>query len=208
MFAESAGLPFASMIVFLTAGTMILRGSVSFWSIFAASTIGITLGSIFSYYVGLLGSLAGRAVKNSYFHLTHNRIATKKHSGKSRMVTLWDKYGNFSIFMAQLWGFTRTFGSFPAGAMHVNFFLFLFYTFLGGALFSLMSITLSIVLTSAMSLILNLMKQLANLSPLLLSLPILLLLLIIYFFFNGAIKNFWQRLRRFLKQVLFKIRGR
>ena len=55
MFAESASVPFASLVVLFAAGTLILSGRVSFWAIFLASTLGITFGSIFSYMVGSLG---------------------------------------------------------------------------------------------------------------------------------------------------------
>ena len=165
MFAESAGVPFASLIVLLTAGTMVLRGSVSFLSLLLASTLGITLGSIFSYLLGLLGSMAGTAVKSGIFH--HRPDQKKENSlvKKSRFLRLWEKYGNFSIFMAQLWGFSRTFGSIPAGAMHMNFFIFVIYTFLGGALFSFAYIAASIALTGTMSATMGILRIVLNISP-------------------------------------------
>jgi membrane protein DedA with SNARE-associated domain len=168
MFAESAGVPFASAIVLLTAGTMILRGSVSFWSIFWASTIGITLGSIVSYLIGMFGSVLGRKMRFNYYK--HQPVRPKRRR-KSKLGLLWKKYGNFSIFMAQLWGFSRTFISFPAGAMHMNFYVFVVYTFLGGMLFSLLAISSSLVLTHTMGLILRLFKSMLNLSPWLLMIP-------------------------------------
>lgn len=184
MFAESAGVPFASAVVLLTAGTLILRGSVNFWSIFIASTIGITFGSIFSYIIGLLGSMAGTAVKSGFFH-NQPRALDDETAGKSdsKIIYLFKKYGNFSVFMAQLWGITRTFGSFPAGAMHMNIFVFILYTFLGGALFSLIYITASIVLVRAMSLIYNFLKYIADLSPWLLSIPIVIIIAAAYYYF-------------------------
>lgn len=202
MFAESAGLPFASAIVYLTAGTMILRGTVSFWSIFWYSTVGITLGSIVSYIIGLLGSIAGRAVKNSLFHVKHNPDLIKTSSNKSRMATLWDKYGNFSIFMAQLWGVTRTFGSFPAGAMHVNFLLFILYTFLGGAIFSLMSIAISLALTGTMGLAIRLLRALADLSPWLLLIPAAIIISVIYFFYRKPVNLLLERIRMKYRNII------
>ncbi len=189
MFAESAGVPFASSLVLLTAGSMILRGSCSFFNIFIASTIGITLGSICSYCIGLGGSVLGRAVKirriNKQSNLRNNQQnnTNKEKDSQNRILQLWKKYGNFSIFMAQLWGFSRTYISFPAGAMHMNFGLFIIYTFLGGAVFSLMTIGLSIVLTSTMGLVLAFLKSLAELSPWLLVIPASLLVLLIYWYF-------------------------
>ncbi|MGM0653705.1 MAG: DedA family protein, partial [Bacillota bacterium] len=135
MFAESAGVPFASVIVLMTAGTMILRGSVSFWSLLIASTLGLTLGSVVSYILGLLGRMVGTAVRSGFSRLTTGPKRYTSNANKPKLLQLWEKYGNFSIFMAQLWGVSRTFGSFPAGAMHMNFFFFIIYTFLGGTLF-------------------------------------------------------------------------
>ncbi len=188
MFAESAGVPFASSLVFLTAGSMILRGSCSFWSIFISSTIGITLGSIFSYTIGLLGSIVSNRVKlrlntknNLLFNRNRSGTLTAYHP-RSKILRLWDRYGNFSIFMGQLWGFSRTFISFPAGVMHMNFYLFIIYTFLGGALFSLMTIGASLVLTSTMSLIIRTLKIMVDLSPWLLLIPATMIVVLVYIY--------------------------
>ena len=170
MFAESAGVPFTSAIVLLTAGTLILRGTVSFWAIFIASTIGITLGSVLSYFIGMIGNIVGKKVKAN---IINNQLVSgyNDHSGRSKLFRLWKQYGNFSIFMAQLWGFSRTFISFPAGAMHMNFYLFTLYTFLGGLIFSLVYIGSSLVLTQSMKIIFIYIKMLSRLSPWLLSIP-------------------------------------
>lgn len=177
MFAESAGVPFASAIVLLASGTMILKGGVPFWSVFLASTIGITAGSIFSYLMGLLGGTVGRKVKNTFFNHTAADRDQNERQSNSLLIRLWNKYGNFSIFMAQLWGLTRTFISYPAGAMHMNFTLFTFYTFLGGSIFSLLAIALSIALTGTMSLTLTLLKLLAELTSWFLIIPLILILI-------------------------------
>lgn len=180
MFAESAGVPFASIIVLLTAGTLILRGSVSFWSLLLASTLGITLGSIVSYLLGLLGSMAGTAVKSGIFHYFPDHKKITRVTKKSKFMRLWDRYGNFSIFMAQLWGFSRTFGSFPAGAMHMNIFIFIIYTFLGGALFSFAYIAASIALTGTMSATMGILRAVLTISPWLLIIVILAIAAAVY----------------------------
>lgn len=185
MFSESAGVPFASAIVLLSAGPLILRGSLSFWVLWVSSTIGITLGSIFSYGLGLLSSIVSKKVRRNFFKKKpyHHQPESHKKTVGSRLLALWDKYGNFSIFMAQLWGVTRTFVSFPAGAMHMNIHLFILYTFLGGAIYSLIAIATSIALTGTMGLTIKLLKLLAGFSPWLLLIPFLILaglLLFIY----------------------------
>jgi membrane protein DedA with SNARE-associated domain len=157
MFAESAGVPFASAAVVFAAGSMIFSGKVSFWSILLSSTAGITLGSVFSYTLGFMSSSAGRLIKKKISkRLQKKPRQPKRHSRPSKVYTLWERYGSFSVFMAQFWGVTRTFISFPAGAMHMNILVFIVYTALGGALFSLGAIGFSIVFTGAMGLILKL----------------------------------------------------
>ncbi|MGI6097464.1 MAG: hypothetical protein ACOYBM_05030 [Dethiobacteria bacterium] len=66
-----------------------------------------------------------------------------------------DRYGNFSIFCAQLFGTTRTFISLPAGATKINLGHFIVYTTLGGILFSIVAISFSLVLTRFWGLIIN-----------------------------------------------------
>lgn len=82
-----------------------------------------------------------------------------------KIYTFLVKYGTYSIFAGQLWGVTRTFISFPAGAMHMNLFVFIVSTALGGALFSLWIIGWSIILTGAAGLLLRLLKIITSLSP-------------------------------------------
>jgi membrane protein DedA with SNARE-associated domain len=210
MFAESAGVPFASAVVLLTSGTMILRGTVSFWSIFLASTIGITLGSIFSYIIGLLSSMVGSKVRNN---LANNRCNYPDNDNgdlkpRSRITKLWDRYGNFSIFMAQLWGVSRTFISYPAGAMHMNFYVFIIYTFLGGSIFSLAAIALSVALTGTMGLTIKVLKQVADLSPWLLTIPAAAILAAAYLYMRRYNKVCYLRIVGALGNLRKKIGGR
>lgn len=165
MFAESAGVPFASTVVLLTSGSMIFSGKVSFWSVFMASTLGITLGSIFSYYIGFFSCWAGKFVKTSFFNGSGQHKKGVKSVHRSKTYRLWERYGSFSIFMAQLWGVTRTFISFPAGAMHMNMPVFIVYTTLGGAIFSLLAIVFSMALTGTMGLLFRYTRYLMDLSP-------------------------------------------
>lgn len=163
MFAESAGVPFASAVVIITSGPMIFSGKVSFWSVLAASTAGIILGSLLSYSLGFMSSIAGRYIKKSL--INGPDLPEEKGKRRSRIVRLWERYGIFSVFMAQLWGVTRTFISFPAGVMKMNILLFISYTALGGVLFSLGAIGFSIALTGAMSMVVSITRFLLGLSP-------------------------------------------
>lgn len=151
MFAESAGVPFASALVVLTAGNMISSGKLSYWGAVAASTVGISLGSLFSYSVGYFGLRVGKVIRNTLF----NGRIRKIPSEKSKLVAFLDRYGNFSILFAQLFGTTRTFISFPAGAMQLNLPLFVAYTTVGGAIFSIIAISFSMLINRFAQLLLS-----------------------------------------------------
>lgn len=184
MFAESAGVPFASTIVVLLSGPMILKGKASFWAVLIASTLGITLGSMFSYSIGLMGHHVGKAIRGTYIHRFNNQNSfTSSKKNQTKLSALWNRYGNFSIFMAQLWGVSRTFISFPAGAMHMNFFIFVIYTFFGAALFSLLAIGVSIVLTTTLSASIKVIFSMIDKAPwLIIILPILLVSLLLLYY--------------------------
>ena len=164
MLIESAGVPFTSSVVLLTAGGMILRGKAGFWTLLLASTLGIIAGSMISYIVGFLGGSLGRVVGNKFLN-QHAEKAPAGGSSRGKVYAFIEKYGTYSIFAGQLWGVTRTFISFPAGAMHMNFFIFIGSTALGGAIFSLWVIGWSILFTGAAGLIFRLVRTLTSISP-------------------------------------------
>lgn len=146
-FLESLGIPAASAVIDLTAGFLILSGKTSFAEALIVSDLGLVLGSLTSYYLGYFGS-------NLYFRFS--RKAVKKNS---RMRTWFQKYGDFSILFGQLFGPARTWISYPAGALGMDVFKFTLYTALGGALYLLVVIFISLHLTklirSRFKLILN-----------------------------------------------------
>ena len=147
MFTESVGVPFASTVVFLSSGGLIYSGKISFGAVFMAYTAGITLGSVAGYLLGYLSRAMGSAIRATFLGRSLNRRLSGNNDN-SRVWEFIENYGNISIFMAQLFGVTRTFISFPAGILKLNLPLFTIYTALGAALFSLGSICLSMVLAS------------------------------------------------------------
>ncbi len=159
MMAESAGIPFASALVFLTAGKMIATGKITVFGAICASAIGITLGSFISYLIGYMGRKLGRAIRTTLFHGKFKRVPYHK----TKMKGLYDKYGNFAIVVAQLFGTTRTFISFPAGAMSMNILLFLAYTTIGGFIFSVFAIFVSMFLNKILTILFALLHEILTL---------------------------------------------
>ncbi|NLA26358.1 MAG: hypothetical protein GX878_03075 [Firmicutes bacterium] len=183
MLAESAGVPFTSSVVLIAAGGMILKGKASFWTLMLASTGGIIAGSIISYIVGFLGGSLGRVMGNQLRN--HNGTDQGRLGGPGRLKKVYafiEKYGTYSIFVGQLWGVTRTFISFPAGALHMNFFVFIVSTALGGAIFSLWIIGWSLLFTGAAGLLFRLARTLTSISPWIWPLLILCVAALIYFY--------------------------
>jgi membrane protein DedA with SNARE-associated domain len=167
MMLESAGVPFVSTAVLLTAGGMILSGRADFWALLCASTAGIIAGSLISYFVGYLGCSVGRAVGH-FINRNFTKNSDRRFSAPafiSKILPFMERYGTYSIFIGQLWGVTRTFISFPAGAMQMNLPLFILFTTLGGAAFSLWIIGWSFLLTGAAGLLFKLLKAFHDLTP-------------------------------------------
>lgn len=188
MLMESAGVPFVSTVVLLTAGGMVLSGKATFPELLLASTAGIILGSAVSYIVGFLGGSLGRVMGN---HLRNHRTAGRRAAGPSRWRKVYDfieKYGTYSIFVGQLWGVTRTFISFPAGAMHMNPAVFILSTALGGALFSLWIIGWSVIFTGAAGLFFRILRALHSLSPWVWPVLLLCAVLLIYLYRRMGLK--------------------
>ena len=209
MFAESAGVPFAASVLILLSGPMILTGKASFWAVLLASTIGITLGSMFSYCIGLIGHRVGKAIKRTFINrLNTQNNFTKTETSQKKSRALWARYGNFSIFMAQLWGVSRTFISLFAGAIHMKFLVFVIYTFFGAALFSLLAIGVSIVLTTTLSASIKVILSMIEKAPwLVIVLPILLAALVYVYYkkkhtLSGIIIFYFTRSKKYLINLI------
>lgn len=133
MFFESVGIPFVGMPAQLSAGHFIRIGRVSLFSALVFMTLGNVLGSTVSYFLGYgLGDYI-------------RRVRNEKDLFKSEKMALsWlSKHGKITFFLFQLYGTTRTFGSFPAGLLRYNYKDFILATFLGGLVFSALALTAS-----------------------------------------------------------------
>lgn len=140
MFFESLGIPFASALVALTAGTLIAAGKTSFWEVLLITTTGLTLGSIVSYYIGFWGGKLGRYFANP---------CQKEERG--HFATQYKRWGELSILFAQLFGTTRTWASLPAGAMKMKLQRFILYTAVGGSIYCALTIGFSMILAKLLS---------------------------------------------------------
>lgn len=139
MFAESLGIPTASVVLELTAGPMIISGKTTFIEAVIFATIGLTLGSVASYYMGYFGVDLGKKI--------FKRGAATVKREQSGAVRFLRKYGDVGILFAQLFGPARTWISVPAGAMRLDIKKFIIYTAIGGALYCSFAIGVSLAIT-------------------------------------------------------------
>jgi len=96
MFAESLGVPTASVVLELTAGPLIYAGKTTFIEAVIFATIGLTLGSVVSYYLGYFGADLGKKILNK------GGEKVKKRQTKAQKFIR--KYGDIGILFAQLFG--------------------------------------------------------------------------------------------------------
>lgn len=152
MFAESLGLPTASVVLELTAGPLILSGKTTYIEAVLFATLGLTIGSVVSYYLGYFGADLGRKIMNK------GGAKVKKHQTKAQ--GFLSKYGDIGILFAQLFGPARTWISVPAGAMKLDIKKFIIYTAIGGAIYCSFAIGVSVALTGVFrALYLKLLEQ-------------------------------------------------
>lgn len=135
---ESLGIPMAAAVIDMTAGILILNQRTTFVEAVLVADAGLVLGSLGSYFLGRTGS-------NLWMRKRRNLPAGRR--GESTAAKWLEKHGSKAIFFGQLFGPTRTWISYPAGAMRMDVKKFTFYTALGGAVYCTVMITASLYLT-------------------------------------------------------------
>ncbi|RDV84072.1 DedA family protein [Ammonifex thiophilus] len=123
MAIESCNIPLPSEIILPFGGFLAYQGKITFWEAVLAGTLGGTVGSVISYYLGLKG---GRPFLERYGHylwISPRELAVAE--------AWFARYGEATVFFTRLLPVIRTFISFPAGIARMNLMRFIIYTFLG-----------------------------------------------------------------------------
>jgi membrane protein DedA with SNARE-associated domain len=124
MTLESANIPIPSEVTMPLAGWMLTQSLwQAAWQGGLFGALGCTLGSVLSYALGAFG---GRPLLDKY----GKYILVKKEDlvKADRWFTRW---GDWAAFLSRLLPIVRTFISFPAGVVKVNFVRFVAFTFTG-----------------------------------------------------------------------------
>jgi len=129
MALESCNIPIPSEVILPLAGFLVGQGTFDFWPAALAGTVGGTLGSAVSYWIGAFG---GRPLM-----LKYGKYVLISASDAHRADGFFEKYGDVTAFISRLLPVVRTFISLPAGITRMNFAKFIVYTFAGSLIWSI-----------------------------------------------------------------------
>jgi membrane protein DedA with SNARE-associated domain len=123
MAIESANIPLPSEAIMPTAGLLVQQGKMNIHLAALAGAIGCVLGSIPSYFLGMLGGRPFLEKYGRYFLLRKQDMDIADSWVK--------KYGDITFFVCRMLPVVRTFISFPAGVLKAHFGMFCLFTFVG-----------------------------------------------------------------------------
>lgn len=136
MFLESLGIPFMGLAAETSTAYLITEGKLNLWWVIAIAGVANTLGSAVSWWLGY---------KFGKWFRKRRKYTEKTKEREERLQRYIKKYGAITVFFAQLFGVTRTFISFPAGVLKMNFKKFMIATLAGGLIYSAASVAMSFV---------------------------------------------------------------
>src|SRR4030042_438655 len=123
MAIESANIPLPSEIIMPFSGFLVAQGQFNLWLVGLAGAIGCVIGSILSYWLGMVG---GRPLIEKY-----GKYILISHHDLDLADSWFQKRGELTVFIGRLLPVIRTFISFPAGIAKMHFWRFVIYSFLG-----------------------------------------------------------------------------
>ncbi len=132
MFIENVFPPIPSELIMGAGGIAVARGTMEFWPLLAAGTIGSTLGN---YAWFLLGDRWGYN-RLEPFVTRWGRWLTMRWSDVEDASSFFQRHGQWVVFLMRFSPFLRTMISLPAGLSHMKHWKFLIFTFAGAAVWN------------------------------------------------------------------------
>lgn len=151
MAVESSFLPVPSELVLIPAGVLVAQGKMNLELIFFAGLLGSVFGAFVNYYLAMLVGRRFLKRYGKYFFVSQLRLEQMDH--------FFDNHGHISTFTGRLVPGVRHLISIPAGLSKMNLKLFLLYTGLGAAIWSVILIALGYFLGSNQALITTYLHQ-------------------------------------------------
>lgn len=121
----TAAIPIPSEVVMVFAGAQAVLepGTLNYWLIILAGTIGTMIGAYLTYWLGLYG---GRPLVEKY-----GKYILISHNDLGRAERFFQKYGEITVLFGRLIPFFRAYVSFPAGIVKMPFGRFSAYSVIG-----------------------------------------------------------------------------
>jgi membrane protein DedA with SNARE-associated domain len=128
--------PIPSEVIMGIGGVLIARGSMEFWPLLAAGTIGSTAGNYAWFWVGDRWSYRRLAP----FIERWGRWLTLDWEHIEQASRFFQRHGQWVVLILRCSPFMRTMISLPAGLAHMNVWRFLIFTFIGAGAWNVLLI--------------------------------------------------------------------
>lgn len=136
MVIENVFPPIPSEVIMGIGGVLVARGSMEFWPLLIAGTVGSTLGN---YVWFLIGHKFGyRRLKPLVDRF--GRVLTLEWRDVEWASAFFRRHGHWVVFALRFSPFLRTIISLPAGLAHMGHWKFLSFTFVGAGIWNVLLI--------------------------------------------------------------------
>ena len=132
MFIENVFPPIPSELIMGAGGIAVARGTMTFWPLLIAGTVGSTLGN---YLWFLAGDRLGYH-RLEPFVRRWGRWLTVRWSDVEKASSFFQRHGQWVVFVMRFSPLLRTMISLPAGLTHMKHGKFLVFTFAGAAVWN------------------------------------------------------------------------
>jgi membrane protein DedA with SNARE-associated domain len=126
--------PIPSEVIMGMGGVLVARGTMDFWPLILAGTLGSTLGNYAWFWVG--DKWGHRRLAE--FTERHGRWITLTFDDIENAARFFRRHGQWVVFALRVSPFLRTMVSLPAGMSHMKLWRFLLFTFLGAGLWNML----------------------------------------------------------------------
>ena len=133
MAVENVFPPIPSEVIMGIGGVLVARGTMEFWPLILAGTVGSTAGNYVWYWIGDRWGYHRLAA----FTEKHGRWLTLSYSDIEKAARFFQSHGQWVVFALRVSPFLRTMVSLPAGLSHMKLWRFLLFTFLGAGLWNM-----------------------------------------------------------------------
>jgi len=143
MTIESSFVPFPSEVAIVPAAYLAQQGQLNLFLVILAGVAGSLIGALINYFLALT---LGRSVVYAWAKHKSARILLLNEKKLERAEEYFLQYGKISTFIGRLIPGIRQLISVPAGFSRMNIKHFVFYTFLGAGLWTVILAVLGYVL--------------------------------------------------------------